>query len=75
MTGCEMLEALGFSMKRVRGNYELWSRRANEEITFNVYDGEQVAKVQTHADKRGPLNCKAEVYEAMLARMRERAEA
>lgn len=72
--GMEMLEALGYELERTRGNFELWSSRPNEEITFNVYGGEQVAKVQTHADKYGPLNCKAEVYEAMLVRMRERAE-
>lgn len=78
MTGKEMLEDLGFRLEKTRGSYELWSQgtyRPNTEITFNVAGGRQVAKVQRHADKLLPVNGTTKVYEAMIARMRERDEA
>lgn len=68
-----MLEGCGYELKKVHGNYELWfNKPLFNEMTFNVCDGRQVAKVQTCGTRSGPVNCNASVYEAMLARMRER---
>lgn len=55
------------------GCFESWFHNDRcIEMTFNVYDGRQVAKVQTVTSHRGPINCDVDTYEAMVARMRER---
>lgn len=66
------LAALGYKLKRINGKYEEWQGKGLVKITFNVYDGEQVAKIETFSSHAGSINSRKEVYKAMIHRMEER---
>lgn len=72
MSAKDELAALGYKLERKKGKYEEWWGKGLVKITFNVYDGEQVAKIETFSSHAGSINSTKEVYEAMIHRMGER---